>query len=147
MKKKVILALVAILVLIQFIRIDKSVPTVPEGAKDITASMEVPSDIALMLKTSCYDCHSNETVYPWYSNIAPVSWLLGNHIKDGRKHLNFSVWSTYPDKRMKHKMEECAELVEEGEMPMDQYLWMHSNAKLNSDQTAKLVDWFKANSH
>ncbi len=140
--KIVVYALAGFLVIAQLFRIDKTNPAV-DASVDYLATVEVPAEVSQLLKASCYDCHSDETAYPWYTNIAPVSWWIKKHINDGRKHLNFSVWGTYTAKRKAHKMEECYEMVEEGEMPMASYTWMHGDAALDDDQKALLVDWFK----
>ena len=99
------------------------------------------SEITNTLKIACYDCHSNQSAYPWYTNIAPVSWWVKNHINEGSHHLNFSEWGTYSEKRKKHKLEECIEMVEEGEMPIDSYLWTHSDAKLTKEEKEALISW------
>ena len=72
-----------------------------------------------LLESACYDCHSYKTKYQWYSNIAPVSWWLGHNVEEGREHLNFSTWGNYPTEKAEHKLEECAEEVDEGEMPLN----------------------------
>lgn len=147
MRKKIIryslLFLVAALVIIQFFRIDKTNPEVVP-AEDFMVAMAPPQDIQTLMKDACYDCHSHETIYPWYSNFAPVSWWLKDHIDHGRKHLNFSVWTTYPPKKAAHKLEECFEEVEEGEMPLKPYLITHGEARLSDTDRSKLVAWFKA---
>jgi len=97
-----------------------------------------------MLKTSCYDCHSNQPTYPWYTNIAPVSWWIKHHINEGTHHLNFSIWGTYSEKRKNHKLEECIEMIEEDEMPMSSYKIMHAESKLTDTQKLQLVEFFKA---
>jgi hypothetical protein len=96
-----------------------------------------------MLKNACNDCHSYDTNYPWYSKVAPVSWWIQDHIKEGRSHLNFSIWGSYKPKKAAHKMEECAEEVGEGKMPMNNYTWMHSEAKLSDAQLSELITWFE----
>ena len=103
-----------------------------------------PKEIAKSLKTSCYDCHSYETKYPWYTNISPLAWWIKDHINEGRDELNFSEWATYKEKRRNHKIEECIELVDEDEMPLSSYLLTHSEAKLTSDNKMLLLNWFKA---
>jgi len=101
-------------------------------------------DISAMLKTACYDCHSHETKYPWYSNIAPVSWWIKGHIDEGKKNLNFSEWGNYPLKKANHKLEESAEEVEEKHMPITPYMFTHPAAKISSEQRTALVDFFKS---
>lgn len=144
MKKKRILYIVLILlVLIQFVR-----PTRNEGQadtpQDITHSVQVPAHVQTMLKASCYDCHSNHTVYPWYTNIQPVGWWLSSHVNDGKRHLNFSEFGQYDQKRMAHKLEETAEEVEEGHMPMPAYTLIHTDTKLSKAQVDELVNWAKS---
>jgi len=140
MKKKIVLGLLIIVVVMQFFRIDKTNPEV-NIADDFIAITNPPEEIATILKTSCYDCHSNESSYPWYSNIAPISWWLKHHLNEGREELNFSEWNTYSEKRKDHKLEELAEEVEEGEMPLNSYTWTHSNANLSVDQKNRLIGW------
>jgi hypothetical protein len=93
------------------------------------------------LKRSCNDCHSNETVYPWYSNISPFSWLLAEHIEEGRRELNFSVWTTYSAKKKRRKLDEVCEQITSGEMPHNQYLWIHRDAVLSQEDKKILCDW------
>lgn len=142
MKKKIFLGLVLIFVIIQFFRIDKINPPVIQEQDFITVTAP-PQEIAEMIKTSCYDCHSFESTYLWYSNIAPVSWWLKHHVDEAREELNFSEWGTYTAKRKDHKLEECTEEIEEGEMPLKPYLWTHGDAKLTKEDRQKLIDWFK----
>ena len=92
-----------------------------------------------ILKTNCYDCHSNHTVYPWYAEIAPVSFWLADHVKDGKKHFNVSDWESYSAKRKDHKLEELFEEVERGEMPLDSYTWIHGN--ISEDEQKILMQW------
>jgi len=146
MKKKwYLVALVAFLLLIQLIRIDKKNPPV-DLSKDLITITNPPVEIAKMIKSSCYDCHSHESTYPWYSNLAPVSWYLKNHIKEAREHVNFSEWANYKPDKAKRKLDACAEDIEEGDMPLSSYTLMHSNAKLSAEQTKLLSEWFKKES-
>lgn len=126
----------------QAFRIDKTTKAV-EASKDFISLTSANSEVTNLLKTACYDCHSNQPAYPWYTNIAPVSWWIKHHINEGSHHLNFSEWGTYSEKRKNHKLEECIEMVEEGEMPMASYTWMHGEAKLTDAQRLVLVEWFK----
>ncbi len=142
MKKKLIISLLVIIVLIQFVRVDKTNPPV-DATQDFITVTQAPIEIASLLKTACYDCHSNETTYPWYFNVAPFSWWAKDHVNDGRKHLNFSVWSTYKKERQLHKLDELYTEVEEGEMPLTSYTLMHGAAKLTPEQTKILTDWLK----
>ena len=142
MKKKIGIGLALLFIVIQFFTIDKINPEVIQENDFITIT-NPPKSVAQTLKTTCYDCHSNESKYPWYSNVAPVSWWVKDHINEGRDELNFSEWGTFSDKRIAKKLEEVVEEVEEGEMPLPPYLITHSDAKLSESQTKELLDWFK----
>lgn len=141
--KKILFGLLVVVVIIQFFRIDKTNPPV-NRALDIMNVVPVTTEIKSILKTSCYDCHTNETVYPWYTNIAPVSWWIKKHIDDGRDELNFSEWGNYSLRRKDHKLDEIVEMVDEDEMPLPSYLIAHGDARLSMEQKAQLVDWAKA---
>lgn len=114
------------------------------AATDITHVVTVPDTVMALLKKSCYDCHSNHTTYPWYSKISPVNWWLANHINEGKRHLNFSVFSTYTYKKKGRALEESGKQVDEGEMPLNTYLWIHTDARLNDAQKQMIIDWAKA---
>ena len=140
--KKVLTALLLVFILIQFFPIDKTNPPINKGMDFLTIK-KTPEKIATLIKNSCYDCHSNETKYPWYSTIQPVGWFLQNHITDGRKHLNFSTYAIYEQKKQVHKLEECIDMIENGEMPMESYIIGHSEAKLTEEEKVALVNYFK----
>ena len=141
--KNIAIFLVFLLLAIQSIRIDKTTePVNPET--DFIALTSANAEVANTLKIACYDCHSNQPSYPWYTNIAPVSWWIKHHINEGSHHLNFSIWGTYKEKRRNHKLDECVEMVEEGEMPMSSYTIMHGDAKLTDAQKLQLAEFFKA---
>ena len=140
-KKHVGFIVLGILALIQVIRIDTVNPEVlPES--DYLVMTKVNPEIASILKTSCYDCHSHETNYPWYAQIAPVSWFLKQHINEGREHLNFSKWADYPATKQMSKRQECIEELEGDEMPLKSYTIIHSDAKLTDVSRQALIDWF-----
>lgn len=132
-----IFALVA-LVVMQFIRPEKN-----QGGYESVAAFELetkPSDaVRAVLKESCYDCHSNHTRYPWYAEVAPVSYWLADHVNDGKKHFNVSDWANFSVKKKDHKMEELIEEVEEGEMPLESYTWTHGG--LTEDQKELVIQW------
>lgn len=141
--KNIILSLIALLILIQFIRINKTTPSTDPRVDFISVNKPDPQ-IASILKTSCYDCHSHQVTYPWYTNIAPVSWWIKNHMSEGSHHLNFSMWATYSSRRIDHKLKECVEMVSEEEMPMFSYTLMHGDAKLTKEQRELLVNYFNS---
>lgn len=138
--KVVVIILVLGFVVLQFFPPDRTNPPIVE-AETLEASTRVPADVAAILNRSCSDCHSHKTTYPWYSNISPASLFLASHIRDGRRHLNFSVWNTYDKKKKSHKMEEIQEQVEGGIMPLGSYLWVHRDAVLSESDARALVDW------
>lgn len=132
--KKIIVTFIVIFVGIQFIPVERTNPPI---SWDINA----PENIAQILRTSCYDCHSNETVWPWYSKIAPVSFLVAGDVKDGRKHLNFSEWDKYEADKREKILEEIVEEIEKETMPLTSYTFTHPNARLD-DQRIKLIkEW------
>jgi len=128
------LVLVAALAVAQAFRIEKTNPPVQS---DIRADASVKH----ILKRSCYDCHSNETVWPWYSNVAPVSWLIADDVNGGRKKVNFSEWGNYPGGTQKRKLEEIGEEVAEGNMPLPIYTIMHRNASLSQEERSHIKNW------
>lgn len=130
----VILGAVILVAAIQVVRPDRSNPAVTVEAP---ASFEARS----VLRRACYDCHSNETVWPWYSGIAPVSWLVARDVRKGREELNFSTWDRYTTKQQAEKLKESWEEVEEGEMPLWIYLPVHRDAVLSAEDRAVLRKW------
>ncbi len=142
MKKKILLVLGGLLLVIQFFRPDTSVPTV-DPALDIRKTLQPPADVTSILETACYDCHSYETRYPWYNQIAPVSWWLANHVREGREHLNFNTFASLPAEDRAHALEEIVETIEKGEMPLNSYTWTHADARFSAGQRATLVAWAK----
>lgn len=140
MKKKILIALLFIFIIIQFIRPAKNQSS-EIAADDISKHFTVPQNVQMILQRSCNDCHSNNTHYPWYSNIQPVYWWLQKHINDGKKELNFSTFASYTPKRQVHKLNETIEQIKSGEMPLNSYLWIHHDAKLNTTDQKALTDW------
>lgn len=143
-KRNILIGIIALFLLMQLFRIDKSIKPVDPRKDFIAITQPNDGEVSYLLKMACYDCHSSQPSYPWYTNIAPVSWWIRHHIDEGQHELNFSEWGSYTDKRKDHKLEECIELVEEGEMPMASYTWMHEEAKLTDAQKLKLVEFFRA---
>ncbi|MDF2438563.1 MAG: cytochrome [Bacteroidota bacterium] len=141
--KKIVIVLVILFIVIQAFRIDKTNPIL-DPSKDFMSLSSPPSNVANILNSSCYDCHSNATTYPWYTNISPVSWWIKHHIDEGREELNFSVWGDYSSRKKDHKLKEAVELVESNEMPMESYLWVHGNAKLDETQKQLLISFFNS---
>ncbi|HMO61397.1 MAG TPA: heme-binding domain-containing protein [Ferruginibacter sp.] len=136
------LLLLAALIIIQFFQTEKNNDTSAAAvANDISKSYAVPAEVLKILHNSCYDCHSNNTDYPWYDNIQPVSWWLNHHISEGKRELNFNEFSTYSARRQYKKMEELAEEVKEGKMPLPAYTSMHKEAVLTAEMKNLLLNW------
>lgn len=139
MIKKIAGILLLILIGIQFIRPERNESTGITD-KDISQQYYIPDDIQVMLQRACYDCHSNHTNYPWYTNIQPIGWWMSVHIEDGKEKLNFNEFGALKPKEQDHVVDEIIEVLENGEMPLPSYLAMHGEAKLFED-TAVLIDW------
>ncbi|MEZ5007778.1 MAG: heme-binding domain-containing protein [Chitinophagales bacterium] len=144
MLKRILAVLVVILILIQFIRPEKN------NSNDNTYALDtkytVPENVSNILAVACNDCHSNNTRYPWYSNIQPVAWWLNSHVEEGKEHLNFSEFTNRPLAYQYHKLEETVEEVEERKMPLPSYtnLGLHVEANLSDEQRTLLIDWAKS---
>jgi len=138
--KIILLALAVIFIAIQFI--PGGLPeNKPEDERSIVHSDLVTENELTQLRTSCFDCHSNQTSFPWYSKLAPTSWWLAGHINDGKSHLNFSEWDDYSRREKIGLLEDIKEEVDAGEMPLKSYLIVHRDARLNADEVSALVKW------
>ena len=140
MKRKILIGVLIILVLIQFIRPKRNLGSAL-GQNDITHVIAVPDSIMNVLKRSCFDCHSNHTIYPWYAEVNPVGLWLNHHIDEGKRELNFSEFATYPARKMDKKLDETAKQVKEHEMPLNSYTWMHKDAILTEQEIQLMADW------
>lgn len=137
--KKIKLVLLYVLVpflLIQLIPIDRENPPI-----DNSKSLVAPTKVMSVLKNSCYDCHSNETEWPFYSYIAPVSWLVHRDVKSGREELNFSEWNNLSDDKREHKKEEIIEEISRETMPLPIYLLTHPSASLDNNDKLLIKNW------
>jgi hypothetical protein len=141
--KRFFLFLLIVFVVIQFFRPAKNRSEGP-SPNDISTKYAIPQDVLASLKTSCYDCHSNNTRYPWYNNIQPVAWWLAGHIKDGKKDLNFSEFTSYRIGKQYIKLEQINNLVKKDEMPLESYTWIHKDAILNQQQKVAIASWVTA---
>ena len=145
MKNKILLGLLAVLVIIQFIRPAKNESN--DETQGIATKYKVPEDVAAILKVACNDCHSNKTEYPWYANIQPVAWWLAHHVDEGTHHFNLSTLAGKKVALQNHKFEEMIEQIEKKEMPLAEYtyLGLHSGANLSEAQRQTLIQWAKTN--
>lgn len=139
--KKLLLILAALLVLAQFVQPDRSVEAnAPEH--DLLTVTRPSAAVQDLLHAACYDCHSDRTTYPWYSRITPLNFWLQDHIDEGREEFDMSSWGRRRAKWQRHKAEESAELIEQEEMPLPSYTWVHGAARLDPTQRKLLADFF-----
>ncbi len=140
-KKKIFLyTVIGIIILMQIYPSDR--PEVSAvNPNDLLRNNEVPENIASMLRSACYDCHSNETIYPWYANIAPVKWWLYDHINEGREELNFSDWKTLSKTDQAEALDDISSTVVDKEMPLESYPITHPEAKLSEEDRQAISDW------
>jgi hypothetical protein len=138
--KKILWLLLIVFVIAQFFGPDKNEGDLASIDAFITET-NPPEDVRLILKESCYDCHSDVTRYPWYNKITPVNYWLADHVKEAKKHFNVSNWEGNSVKKKDHKFEELIEMVEEKEMPLPSYTWTHGEAKLNDAQRESIIKW------
>jgi hypothetical protein len=127
-------------VAIQFVRPERGNSPIDES-QFYANHVRVPPEIAEILERSCFDCHSHRTVWPWYSEIAPMSWLLARDVEEGRRHLNFSKWGSYAKVRQMTALNDIADEISSGGMPLSNYLILHSEANLDSSARAKIIAW------
>jgi hypothetical protein len=140
MIKRVLYALGILFIIIQFIRPEKN-QTAGPYQHDITTKFPMNETVSISFKTACYDCHSNNSKYPWYYNIQPVSWWLQHHIDEGKSELNFNEFALYSPEKQDHKLDEIAEAVTDGWMPLKTYRFVHKESVLNEDQKKAIISW------
>ena len=133
-------SLLVVLVLIQFYPTDKPMVSA-ENPKDLIINNKVPENVAIILRAACYDCHSNETIYPWYANIAPLKWNIYNHIVEGRENLNFSEWEAISKVDMVEILDDISIVVVDEEMPLKPYILLHSEANLSLEDRETISEW------
>ncbi len=138
--KRLVLGLLIVLAGIQLFRPDRTNPPVT-AAQTVQAAASVPPGVDAILRRSCYDCHSNETRWPWYSAVAPMAFGVVDHVTEGRAEMNFSEWGAYPPKKRTALLEKMCEEVREGKMPLKQYLWLHRDATLSEADWKSVCDW------
>ena len=138
--KKILLVLLVVFIAIQFIQParNKSGQVLPT---DISKGYNIPAQVQSVLRNACYDCHSNNTNYPWYSTIQPVGWMLARHIKNGKAELNFSEFGDYSIRKQRSKLNSIAKSIEDGTMPFSSYTLIHKNAILTKEQKILIINW------
>lgn len=140
MLRKILYALLASLIIIQFIRPDKNEATGPFN-NDMEKIHPMNVTVKTALQRACYDCHSNNTRYPWYAEIQPVRWWLQHHVDEGKEHLNFHEMAAYPAKKLDHTLEEMQEAINEGWMPLSSYKLVHKDAVLTTEEKTAINEW------
>jgi len=138
--KRILVILLIVLILIQFFRPARNISAGPSPA-DISTIYPVSANVNSVLEKACYDCHSNNTRYPWYVNIQPVAWWLDDHIREGKHDLNFSEFASYRIGKQYRKLEEVIDLVKKGDMPLQSYTIVHTDAKLTREEKVLLTSW------
>jgi hypothetical protein len=138
--KRILLAVLVVFIIIQFIQPSRN-KSGQMSPTDITKVLIVPQNVQGVLKTSCYDCHSNDTRYPWYSFIQPGAWWMAHHIEVGKKNLNFSEFGIYSKRKQQNKLRSIANSIEDKTMPIGAYIVMHGDAKLSKDKKELIVEW------
>ena|SRR3990172_3155891 len=137
---KILLTTCAVIIAIQFIQPARN----KNGqvlSTDISKTVTIPDSVLDILMNACYDCHSNNTNYPWYSNIQPMGWLMANHIKQAKEELNFSEFNSYSHRRQVSKLDGIANSIKDDIMPLSSYKLMHKNANLNKDEKKRIINW------
>lgn len=141
--KLIFMVLLVVVLLMQLARPQKNTAAVPAG-KAFIDTFKVNEQVNAILAVSCYDCHSNNTNYPWYSEIQPMAWLMEKHIIDGKEKLNFDDLPPYGSRKFNSKISQITKQIEQGKMPLDSYLWMHKGARLNTKDKKLLIDYFNS---
>lgn len=138
--KKILLVLLIVFIAIQFIQPARNTngQVLPPN---ISKAVFVPQNVQLLLQTACYDCHSNNTNYPWYNYMQPAAWILANHIKHGKKDLNFDDFGSYSIRKQQSKLKAIANQIKDGEMPLYSYTIIHKNARLSKDEKSLIINW------
>ncbi len=132
-----------IFMIIQFFGPERTNPPV-DKSRTVMALTHMPDHVAKIINRSCRDCHTYQTKWPWYSYIAPVSWLVIDDVNEGRRHINFSDWARYSPKKVAKALDEICEEVEDGTMPLKSYLWIHRDARLTEEEVQAICNWTKS---
>jgi hypothetical protein len=141
--KWLVIVLACLFIIIQFRRPARTNPPIDQS-QTIEAHTQMTPQVASILARSCNDCHSNKTVWPWYTNVAPISWFITDHVNEGRSHLNLSQWGHNDQRRQRKKLEEMCDEVKDGAMPLSSYTPLHAGSKLSPDDIKTLCNWTEA---
>jgi len=138
--KGVLIVLFIALAGMQFIPANSNQDTSTPSA-DFIKTFDPPIEVALILKKSCYDCHSNNTRYPWYGHIQPVKWYLEKHVSGGKSELNFNEFASWSLRKQRNKLESMIHQIEQDEMPLTSYTWMHADAQISPEKNSLIVGY------
>ena len=138
--KKILAGFGIVFIAIQFIRPAHNISS-QVLATDISKTVKISDSVQAVIKNTCYDCHSNNTNYPWYSNIQPIGWFLANHISEGKRQLNFSEFGSYSQRRQSSKLDDIANELQNDGMPLASYKLIHKNARLTPDEKRLIINW------
>jgi len=141
--RRIAFTIIGIFVVLQFIRPGRNTMDTP-SPHDINTRFAVPPEIQTVLRSSCYDCHSNNTRYPWYAEVQPVGWFLSDDIQNGKKHLNFSEFGRYTVRQQFIRLSDIIEQIDEEKMPLPAYLMIHTDARLSSAQKDLVIAWVRS---
>lgn len=140
--KKILFAILVVIIAIQFIQ-----PARNKSGQvlqtDFSTTYDIPQDIFTLVKNACYDCHSNNTYYPWYSYLQPIRWQLDKHVQNGKKHLNLSEIGSLSSRKKNSRLKEMSNSIKDGTMPISSYASMHKNARLTEKDRELLIDWLE----
>jgi hypothetical protein len=142
MIRKILVFLLVVLIIIQFFRPAKNISTAAQP-NALSAVYPIPENVDTIMKYACYDCHTNNSRYPWYFKVQPSAWFLANHIKDGKRHFNFDEFMTYSKEKQDDKLKDLVEMVDDDDMPLSSYTWMHADARLTQEEKAAITTWAK----
>jgi hypothetical protein len=142
-KSLILFVILIIFIVIQFIRPEKN--NSPDTEFALASKYALSGSVNEIMKGACYDCHSNQTNYPWYAEVQPIAWWVSDHVNEGKRHFNFSDFTRRTIAVQNHKLEEVVETVEEHEMPLPSYTWlgMHPKADLTEEQRTEIINWAK----
>lgn len=143
MAKKILIGLLVIVLLMQIMQPTKN-QSEALSQNDISYTYSMPAGVHEILVKKCYDCHSNNTQYPWYVHVQPIGWWMASHIKEGKDELDFSEFKTYSTKKASHKLEEVSEQIAEGHMPINSYLWLHPEGKVTPQELETINAWISS---
>jgi hypothetical protein len=142
--KKLFLGFTAVFVVLQFIRPEKNLSATPPGKDDFIVRLAPPPEVKTMLQNACYDCHSDNTRYPWYAEIQPNGWWLKSHIDDGKREFSFSGFGEYSPKKQATKIEALIDVISSRTMPLPSYTWVHRDAIFTEAQLKTLITWLES---